>query len=217
MQGVSTPHDRLKWARKNAGYEEDASEAARALGVKESTYLGHENGSRGLSRAAARYARFFRVSLDWLLAGRGEPISAPPPRRAAKGAAGVVEIPLLSWVNAGALADPQTQIPVEDVPLLAFADLGRGDFFALKVQGDSMDRLSPDGSTIVINRADQALVAGKPYVFSIRGATTYKLWQPDDPPYLQPYSTNPSHRPIFVKRKRDLEVIGRVKRSLIDL
>jgi phage repressor protein C with HTH and peptisase S24 domain len=42
------------------------------MGIEEPTYLGHENGSRGLSRAAARYARFFRVSLDWLIDGRGE-------------------------------------------------------------------------------------------------------------------------------------------------
>src|SRR5690242_4525941 len=46
------------------------------------------------------------------------------------------EVPVLSWVSAGQLADASSQIPVEDVPLLAFADLGRGEFFALKVRGD---------------------------------------------------------------------------------
>jgi phage repressor protein C with HTH and peptisase S24 domain len=65
------PHQRLRFAREQAGYAR-ASDAARAIGVGEPTYLGHENGSRGLSRAAARYARFFHVSLDWLLEGRGE-------------------------------------------------------------------------------------------------------------------------------------------------
>jgi len=65
------PHHRLRFAREQAGYG-SASDAARAMGVEEPTYLGHENGSRGLSRAGPRYARFFRVSLDWLLAGRGE-------------------------------------------------------------------------------------------------------------------------------------------------
>ena len=65
------PYHRLRFAREQAGYA-SASDAARAMGVEEPTYLGHENGSRGLSRAAQRYAKFFRVSLDWLLAGRGE-------------------------------------------------------------------------------------------------------------------------------------------------
>lgn len=131
-------------------------------------------------------------------------------------AATISQVPMLSWVSAGSLADAQTQIPVEDVPLLAFADLGRGDFFALKVVGDSMDRLSPDNSVIVINRDDRLLVPDKPYVFARRGETTYKLWQPD-PPHLAPFSTNPSHRPIFVKGKKEFEVIGRVKRTVLDL
>lgn len=128
----------------------------------------------------------------------------------------VSQVPMLSWVSAGSLADAQTQIPVEDVPLLAFADLGRGNFFALKVVGDSMDRLSPESSVIVINRDDRLLVPDKPYVFSRRGETTYKLWQPD-PPHLSPFSTNPSHKPIFVRGKKDFEVIGRVKRTVLDL
>src|SRR5215472_3767115 len=66
-----TPHQRLRFAREQAGFAR-ASDAARAMGIGEPTYLGHENGSRGLSRAAARYARFFHVSLDWLIGGRGE-------------------------------------------------------------------------------------------------------------------------------------------------
>lgn len=137
----------------------------------------------------------------------------PPPTEGAS----ITHAPLLSWVSAGALVEPATQVPVESVPLLAFADLGRGDFFALRVEGDSMDRLSPEGSTIVVNREDRTLVSGKPYVFAVRGETTYKLWQDDDPPYLQSWSTNPVHKPIFIRRKRDLEVIGRVKRSVLDL
>lgn len=68
---LEAPHQRLRLAREQAGFAR-ASDAARAMGVGEPTYLGHENGSRGLSRAAARYARFFRVSLDWLIDGRGD-------------------------------------------------------------------------------------------------------------------------------------------------
>jgi phage repressor protein C with HTH and peptisase S24 domain len=68
---LETPHQRLRLAREQAGFPR-ASDAARAMAIEEPTYLGHENGSRGLSRAAARYARFFHVSLDWLIGGRGE-------------------------------------------------------------------------------------------------------------------------------------------------
>jgi phage repressor protein C with HTH and peptisase S24 domain len=61
---------RLREARKQAGYE-SPSDAARAIGAELPTYLGHENGSRGLSRVATNYADFFKVRLDWLLTGRG--------------------------------------------------------------------------------------------------------------------------------------------------
>ena len=38
-----------------------------------------------------------------------------------------------------------------------------------------MDRVSPDGSIIVVNKAERELMNGRPYVFSLRGETTYKL------------------------------------------
>src|SRR5262249_60638662 len=82
-----SPHQRLRVAREQAGFAR-ASDAARAMGIEEPTYLGHENGSRGLSRAAPRYARFFGGSPDRLIAGRRggalarpaqPPPAAPPP------------------------------------------------------------------------------------------------------------------------------------------
>jgi len=82
---LEAPHQRLRFAREQAGFAR-ASDAARAMGIEEPTYLGHENGSRGLTRASARYARFFGVSLDWLIDGRGEFTlagrAAPAPRPA---------------------------------------------------------------------------------------------------------------------------------------
>jgi hypothetical protein len=102
--------------------------------------------------------------------------------------------------------------------LLAFADLGRGDFFALQVEGTSMDRISPEGSVIVVDRSDKQLVGGKPYIFSLKGGeATYKLWHPGDPAYLEPSSWDASNKPQFVKRMKELFVIGRVRRTLMDL
>ncbi len=143
------------------------------------------------------------------------------PEKALKGQRRLVSVPLLDTVTAGKLKTPSSQIPLGDVPLLAFADLGRGDWFALKVEdkgdGDSMDRISPPGSILLVNKADRELRHGKCYIFSIEGETSYKMWQDGEPPYMAPYSTNPIHKPIFVKRKRDFDVIGRVKRTVLDL
>lgn len=69
---MQTPYERLQIARRLAEYEE-ATEAAKAMGVPVATYLGHENGSRGFKRNAERYAQFFRVSYEWLMTGKGEP------------------------------------------------------------------------------------------------------------------------------------------------
>ncbi len=152
-------------------------------------------------------------ALHWSLA---ELQGAPPRKIAPHGTPKITLVPLLDRITAGRLRSPASQMPVEEVPLLAFADLGRGEFFALTVEGDSMDRYSPEGSTIIVNRSDRTLVNGRCYVFSLRGETTYKMWQSGENPHLATFSTNPFHKPIFFN-KRDLGVIGRVKRTLLDL
>jgi SOS-response transcriptional repressor LexA len=207
---LTTAAQRLQWARKNHGSYGTATEAARAFGWPVSTYLGHENGDRNPSRPTAKkYANAYKVRWEWLLDNEG-----PPTASAERN---IKTVPLLSWVSAGRLADAQSQIPVEEVPLLAFADLGRGEFFALKVEGDSMDRLSPEGSVIVVNRAEREPITGKPYVFFHRTeGTTYKLWHAN-PDYLAPHSWNGTHQPIFIQRKKDLEIVGRVRKTMLDL
>ncbi len=55
----------------------DRSEAAEALGMRYSTYASHENGSRGGRRHAEKYARFYKVRLNWLLTGKGSPTGDP--------------------------------------------------------------------------------------------------------------------------------------------
>lgn len=64
-------NERLKQIRRAAGYRY-AKEAARAFGWNENTYSSHENGNRGIPiKAAKTYAARFKVSLDWLLEGKG--------------------------------------------------------------------------------------------------------------------------------------------------
>lgn len=147
------------------------------------------------------------------------PAALRKPQPAEKAPSKVVRVPLLDTISAGKLKTPSTQIPMEDVPLLAYADLGRGEWFALRVEpdADSMDRVSPGGSIILVNKADRELRSGRCYIFSIDGETTYKMWQDGDPAYLAPFSTNPTHKPVFIRRKRDFDVIGRVKRTVLDL
>lgn len=68
---MSDPAERLRIARLRAGYS-TGKEAAEALGFPVSTYLSHENGSRGYPASKAfTYARKFKVREQWLLYGVG--------------------------------------------------------------------------------------------------------------------------------------------------
>lgn len=80
---------RLEQARVARGFA-DAKAAARFFGWKYDTYAQHENGTRGISRAAETYARAFRVSPGWLLTGEGS------------GPGHVKSVPLKGRVGAGA-------------------------------------------------------------------------------------------------------------------
>ncbi len=63
--------ERLRIARLRAGFT-TGKEAAEAMGFAVSTYLAHENGSRGFPAGkASTYARKFKVPEVWLLYGTG--------------------------------------------------------------------------------------------------------------------------------------------------
>ena len=63
--------ERLRIARLRAGFT-TGKEAAEAMGFPVSTYLAHENGSRGYPAPKAfTYARKFKVREQWLLYGTG--------------------------------------------------------------------------------------------------------------------------------------------------
>jgi SOS-response transcriptional repressor LexA len=192
--------------RRRLGLSQQA--LADLVGMRQQGIVSIEAGDVARPRRLIELAAALQTSEAWLLWREGPEVAAA---RAA-----VELVPLLDWVSAGRLVPPSSQIPLEDARLLPFSDFGRGEFFALRVEGDSMDRVSPHGSIIVVNKAERELVNGRAYVFAVRGEATYKLWH-DDPAYLQPFSTNPMHAPIFLKRREDLEVIGRVRRSVLDL
>lgn len=195
-------------ARRRTAIPLSAADLASRVGMKQQGIASIEIGEVERPRRLREIARELQTTEDWLLWEIGPEVVQFDE------SASVVQVPLISWVSAGKIADSSVAMP-GDVPLLAFADLGRGDFFALRVAGDSMDRISPEGSTIVINRADQLLVAGKCFVFAVKGESTYKMWHPD-PQYLEPYSTNPANKPIFFKQNQ-MTVVGRVRRTVLDL
>lgn len=67
---------RLVEAREGRGFK-TPKEAAKYFGWSYETYIQHEQGTRGITRAAKKYAKAFRVSEAWLLTGEG---ATPTPR-----------------------------------------------------------------------------------------------------------------------------------------
>lgn len=128
---------------------------------------------------------------------------------------GFQSVPVLAWVSAGKISDIGSLVQ-EAEEHINIAHLPPGDYFATDVRGDSMDRVSPEGSRILVNAADKALVSGGFYIFSLRGETTYKIFHGDPVQRLEPFSTNPANRTIFLNGNGWF-VVGRVVRSYIDL
>lgn len=131
--------ERLRRAREAAHYP-SAAAAAAAMGANRYTYTQHENGLRGVSRdALRRYAAFFRVSLEWLMTGRGD----------MKTARDSVSLPVDGVVGAGAAVemadDLSTAGDVIDLPL-------DGTIGALRVRGDSQWPRFLNGEIVLYDR-----------------------------------------------------------------
>jgi repressor LexA len=132
---------RLKAARKDAGFS-SVGEAATTLGVPYPTYAAHENGSRAFdNEAAAFYARRYRVSIDWLLTGKGERTSRP------------TTVPVMGYLGAGAEVEPEfEQVPPEGLDQIDIPFSLPDDLIAFVVKGDSMLPFYKDGTTIIVYR-----------------------------------------------------------------
>lgn len=122
-----------------------------------------------------------------------------------------IVVPVLTWVSAGAMA--RDDLSQEAIGSITVAELPPGDWFALEVVGDSMDRISPPESTIFVNRKDKQLIPHACYVIDDgEGNATYKRYR-TNPVRFEPFSTNPAHEPLYPDN--DPTVIGRVGMSQI--
>ena len=134
---------------------------------------------KGVStRTIEMLAASLRTTPEWLLHGIGAEQSDLVTR--------VQYAPLLSWVQAGQMNIAEIEA-AEDQQRVPLTDLPASDYIALRVKGDSMNRVAPDGSLVI---ADTRVVDPVARQFVIAcfddGSTTFKRFM-DQPPRLEPW------------------------------
>ena len=214
--------ERLKQARERAGYQ-TAKEAAVAMGVKVPSYIQHENGIRGFPNSVAeRYARFLKVTPEWLThgirMGESESFIKLGPRIYVKGdvAAGV-------WREAWELPPSEWEVFTGRSDITAPLK----DRFGLRIVGDSMNMVYPPGSVIeCVAHYGGDIPNGKRVVVKRTDAagqieTTVKEFMRDDKgiSWLLPRSTDPNFQaPLRLGLPSDrferIEIIGVVVASI---
>lgn len=127
----------------------------------------------------------------------------------------IAEVPLISWVNAGRLAEAADPYPVgmaESFITLATRERG---LFALRVVGNSMNRVAPDGATIIVKPGETTLISGKCYIIKdAAGDVTFKRFRPS-PDRFEPFSTEDDHVTVFPAE--GMQIVGRVVKVVTDL
>lgn len=118
-------------------------------------------------------------------------------------------IPILGRISAGLPLYAEEQIEG-----YTYTDLNHGgEYFALRVQGDSMDALGIKEGYLVIVRRQDYVDNGTICVVLVgdNEATMKRFYQDGDTVTLMPQSTNPKHMPqIYNLKTTPIRIIGKV-------
>lgn len=119
------------------------------------------------------------------------------------------KIPILGRISAG--------LPIyaeENIEGYTLTDLNHGgEYFALRVQGDSMNAVRINDGDIVIVRRQQEVENGEITVVLVdnENATIKRFYATKSTVTLMPQSTNPIHQPqIYDLAATNIQVLGRV-------
>lgn len=163
-------------------------------------------------RTIAALAKVLKTTPEWLLTGREE----QPPESggsAANGSAGAGLLPFIEWDEAEEYAAP-------DKPLRSDTSLGERVWpqgtFVTRVPDDSMNRIAPAGSYIVVDRSERMVSAGLCYLGTLNGQVVFRRWFAN-PERAEPFSVDPSFETEYLRQGHRWEIIGRVRRIFVDI
>ncbi len=140
---------RLKQSRGQARISQ--RELAKRSGLSQQLISKLENGLVESTTEVFRLAEILRVDVRWLATGKGD---AQGGENIAAGPAITAYVPLISWVAAGSWRDVADPYPPGMGEVLVPVTCRTGpNAYALRVQGDSMEPVFPNGSIIIIDPA----------------------------------------------------------------
>ena len=218
----------LKQARKNKGMTQ--TEVAKALGINQNTYSYWENGKTKIdNESLAKLSDLFEVSIDYLLGISNSYGFLPEPHYYEKDKNGNytrkfadinkiiaphkkgIKIPVLGRVQAG--------IPIEAIEeIIDYEEITeemarKGEHFALKVQGNSMDPQISEGDVVIVRKCSDC-ESGTIAVVLVNGkdATVKRIKKRPEGIMLIP--ANPAYEAMFYTNEEiaslPLAIIGKV-------
>lgn len=123
----------------------------------------------------------------------------------------VIPIPVYGKISAG---QPLEMVEnIIDYTYITAEEAKKGSFFALEVNGDSMDKIIPNGSRVLVRKQEE-LENGEIGVIVINGydATIKRYERDNENVYLYPESYNPEHRvQRYSLKETPVSILGKVE------
>ena len=181
-------------------------ELAKYLNVAPSTISMYENGQREPNFEVLEVlADFFNVDMNYLLGKTDKTIKLLIDKPQG------LKIPVLGTVAAGIpISAVEDILDYEEIPL---AWQNQGEFFALKIKGDSMEPRMESGDVVIVKQQSDAN-SGDTVIVLVNGddATCKKLQKTENGIML--VSTNPKYPPMFYSlediQAKPVVILGKV-------
>ena len=186
------PHERLRLAREKVF--KTAKEAAETMGVSYVTYAAHETGRNGFANHAAKYAKVFHTTVDYLLTGRHPDTSASRQSAAIDVDGGGMIV--RGYVRAGIWQEAYAvDGDAQTLPISADRRYPSHLQFALEIQGESINKRARPGEyavcvewrgpiqpndIVVVERRRTGLFEATIKVAKIGPRNTVELWPDSD-------------------------------------
>lgn len=175
----------LKQARKDAGYTQE--QAAEKTGIALGTLRRWEQGVNEPDMGSIiQLAKLYKTSTDKILGSDFSPLN-PTPDQA------FIDVPLFGSIAAGT---PIEMIAVEDTfPVPVRVHEKHPDAFLLKVVGESMNKILPNGCYALVDPCEDVEVNGQPYAVCVNGydATVKRVDKLANGFRLKPDSNDPTY------------------------